>query len=59
MARPTKKEAAVIAQRNKRVKAMAKRKYPYGYIAYYFGITTGTVSKIVNEKSQKTKVEKS
>jgi DNA-binding MarR family transcriptional regulator len=50
MARPTKARAVSIAQRNKKIIQMAKRGYPLVYIADYFNVTKGTISKIVKKK---------
>ena len=49
MARPTREEAGVILQRNKRIIGMIKRGYPSVYIADYFNVSKGTVSKIVSK----------
>lgn len=48
MARPTRKEAVLISQRNKKIKSMAQ-KYPVGYVAEYFNLSKGRVSRILSD----------
>ena len=52
MARPTQKEAALKVLRNEKMIAMAKRGYPSVYIAEFFGVSKGTISKIIKGRKE-------
>ncbi len=55
MSRPTKQEAVLIAQRNKKIKAMARKGYPVDYISGMFNLSKGRVSRIINEVPSRSK----
>jgi len=47
MGRPNQKKAARIFTRNNDIWKM--RKYPYDYLAAYFGLSIGQISKIIKQ----------